>query len=98
MKKVFVSLPMKEKTRTEILSEQANILARVNEKLNEPVMLVGSYLRELYSQNPLECLGENIKHMANANCVVFAEGWENSRGCVIEHMCAEKYGLEILEL
>ena len=98
MKKVFVSLPMKDKVRDEIITEQGKILARVNEKLGEPVMLVETYMRELYSQKPLECLGESIKRMAQADCVVFGEGWQESRGCVIERMCAEQYGLEIVEI
>ena len=98
MQKVFISLPMEGKTRSEILNEQAKILARVNEKLGEPVMLVETYMRELYSQKPLECLGESIKRMAQADCVVFGEGWQDARGCVIERMCAEQYGLEIVEI
>lgn len=98
MTKVFVSMPMKDKLRSEIVTEQGKILARVNEKLGEPVMLVESYMRELYSQKPLECLGENIKRMAHADYAVFADGWENSRGCFIERMCAEKYGIEIIEI
>ena len=98
MKKVFVSIPMRDKLRDEILSEQAKILARVNEKLGEPVVLVETYLRELYSQKPLECLGESLKRMAYADCAVFADGWEDARGCNIEHLCAEKYGIPIIEL
>lgn len=98
MKKVFISLPMKDKLRSEIITEQGKILARVNEILGEPVLLIENYMRELYSQKPLECLGENIKRMAQADCVVFGEGWQDARGCVIERMCAEKYGIEIVEV
>lgn len=96
MTKIFISLSMKGKARSEILSEQAKILARVNEKLGEPVMLVESYLDE--NANSLECLGESLKRMSHADYAVFADGWENARGCVIEHECAERYGVPILEL
>lgn len=34
--------------------------------------------------------------MANADAVYFMEGWQNARGCVIEHMICEKYGIKIL--
>lgn len=98
MKKVFISIPMKDKLRSEIVTEQANILAHVNKLLGEPVLLVENYMRELYSQKPLECLGESIKRMAQADCVVFGKGWQDARGCVIERMCAEKYGLDILDI
>lgn len=95
MTKVFISLPMKGKLRSEILTEQAKILARVNEKLAEPVMLIESYLDDKHS--PLECFGENLKRMSHADYAVFAQGWQYERDCVIEHMCAEKYGIKTLE-
>ena len=31
--------------------------------------------------------------MSQANLVYFARGWEQSRGCNIEHECAKRYGL-----
>ena len=96
MQKVFISLPMEGKTRSEILNEQAKILARVNEKLAEPVMLIESYFDEKH--NPLECFGENLKRMSHADYAVFAKGWQYEKDCVIEYMCAEKYGIKTLEL
>ena len=35
--------------------------------------------------------------MTLCNAVYFCKGWENARGCKIEHMCAEVYGLKIIE-
>ena len=29
--------------------------------------------------------------------VYFAEGWQNTRGCVIEHECAVRYGIPIIK-
>ena len=33
-----------------------------------------------------------------ADIVVFAEGWENARGCRIEHTIAQDYGMDIILL
>lgn len=96
MTKIFISLPMKDKTRAEIITEQGRLLEVANVILGEPVMLVESYLDE--NANSLECLGESLKRMSHADYAVFADGWENARGCVIEHECAERYGVPILEL
>lgn len=96
MSKIFISMPMKGKTRAEIITEQGKVLAHVNEKLGEPVMLVENYIDENIS--PLECLGENLKRLAHADWIVFTESWENCKRCVIEHLCAEKYNVPILEL
>lgn len=46
--------------------------------------------------SPLLSLSEAIALLSHADCVVFAEGWEDARGCRIEHMCAEEYGIERL--
>ena len=96
--KVFVSLPMKNKSREAIITEQNALIQRASEKLGEPVMLVEAYFRELYSQKPLECLGENLKRMAHAEYIIFADGWQNARGCIAERFCAENYDIPILEL
>lgn len=32
-----------------------------------------------------------------ADVVYFAKGWENARGCRIEHTVAKEYGLKIME-
>ena len=44
------------------------------------------------STHPLMYLGESIKMLAGADIVYFARGWQDARGCVIEHECAQKYG------
>lgn len=43
--------------------------------------------------NPLWFLGEAIKKMSEADIAVFARGWHNARGCVVEHECARRYGV-----
>lgn len=47
---------------------------------------------------PIYCLGESIKLMQNADIVIFAPGWENARGCRIEHKVCEEYGIYFLEI
>lgn len=96
MTKVFISLPMRDKTRAEIITEQGRLLEVANVILDEPVMLVEMYIDEKLS--PLECLGENLKRMAHADYVLFCNGWIGSRDCMIERRCAEEYGIPILEL
>ena len=43
------------------------------------------------------CLAHSIQCLADADIVYFAEGWENARGCKIEHEIAKQYGIEIKE-
>ena len=95
MKKVFVSMPMRGKGKEEIFAERARLLALAADSLGEEVELVASYLGE-GDYKPLECLGESLKRMASADLVVFGRGWEDARGCRIEHTCAMGYGVPLL--
>lgn len=45
---------------------------------------------------PLCYLSNSLKEMSKCTAVYFCKGWENARGCRIEHACAEAYGLVIL--
>ena len=45
---------------------------------------------------PLYFLGEVLKIMSQCDAVYFCKGWEEARGCMVEHLAAELYGLEIL--
>lgn len=95
MKKVFVSMPMRGKGKEEIFAERERLLALAASSLGEEVELVESYIGE-GDYKPLEYLGESLKRMARADLAVFGRGWDEARGCRIEHTCAMEYGVPIL--
>lgn len=41
-------------------------------------------------------LALSIKYMSFCDTVFFCKGWENARGCRIEHEIAQAYGLNII--
>lgn len=48
-------------------------------------------------QNPgLFWLGASLMDMAKCDAVYFSKGWENARGCKIEHSAALTYGVSIV--
>lgn len=47
-------------------------------------------------QIPLSFLSKSIENMSLCHIAYFAKGWENARGCKIEHEIATQYGLEII--
>ena len=47
-------------------------------------------------QIPVCFLSISLEKMSQCNTVYFAKGWENARGCKIEHEVALQYGLEII--
>lgn len=47
-------------------------------------------------QIPMCFLAKSIENMSLCHKAYFAKGWENARGCKIEHEIALKYGMEII--
>ena len=47
-------------------------------------------------QIPLCFLAKSLENMSLCHAAYFCKGWENTRGCKIEHDAAVAYGLEII--
>lgn len=47
-------------------------------------------------QIPLCFLAKSIENMSLCHAAYFCKGWEEARGCRIEHEIAKAYGLEII--
>ncbi|MDY2836230.1 MAG: DUF4406 domain-containing protein [Candidatus Aphodomonas sp.] len=47
-------------------------------------------------QLPLCFLAKSLENMSLCHAVYFCKGWEQARGCRIEHEAAKAYGLEII--
>lgn len=47
-------------------------------------------------QIPLCFLAKALENMSLCDAAYFCKGWENTRGCKIEHEAAIAYGLEVI--
>ena len=47
-------------------------------------------------QIPLCFLAKSLENMANCHTAYFCKGWENARGCRVEHDAAKAYGLTVI--
>ena len=45
---------------------------------------------------PLCYLAKSLENMSLCSVAYFCDGWEDARGCRIEHDAAEEYGLDII--
>ena len=95
--KVFISSVMNGKTEDQIVVERGDVIELLKKTCDENIEIIDSVLKA-ENKPSLWYLGESIKLMADADLVVFAPGWEKGRGCIIEHECASKYGIPILEI
>ena len=88
---------MRGKTVEEIENERTAALIIAESILGEKVEEVKSFFKGADKESPLYMLGESIKDMSKADVVYFVHGWQEARGCRIEHECAIEYGLYILK-
>lgn len=98
MKKLFISQPMRGKSDEEILAEREKAIKAAQELVGEPVEVIDSFFQSAPADaRPLWFLGKSLELLANADVAYFAEGWQDARGCRIEHECAKEYGINMIE-
>lgn len=94
--KVMISQPMRGKTNEEIKEERAELVKKLQEEGHEVVDTVFDDFPE-GKATPVHYLAKSIEFIANVEGVIFMKGWENARGCKIEHQIAKEYGKWIRE-
>ncbi len=102
--KAMLSQPMAGKTDEEIIATREKAIKVLESKGYELVNTL--FTDEWYNkesmekrgvvQIPLCFLAKSLDHMSLCHAVYFCKGWENARGCRIEHEAAKAYGLEII--
>ena len=102
MKKIaMVSQTMRGKTEQEILQTREKAVTTLIEKGYE---VLNTYfdddeqdLKQKGFENvPLYHLAKYLEEMSKCHAVYFCKGWENARGCKIEHETAKAYGLNMI--
>ena len=104
MKKAMLSQPMGGKTEDEIVATREKAISALEEKGYKVVNTL--FTDEWYSKEKMEergvvqippCfLAKSLENMSLCHTAYFCKGWEQARGCRIEHEAAKAYGLEIL--
>lgn len=95
MKKLFISQPMRGKSDEDILAERKKAIELAQEMIGEPVEVIDSFFQEAPADaKPLWFLGKSLELLSGADVAYFAQGWEDARGCVIEHDSALAYGIK----
>lgn len=100
-KMAMISQPMRGKTDEEILDVRNRIAAKLQEDGYEVVDTVFHFTDEQMDglgvkNQAIYYIAKSILAMSRCDCVYFAKGWENMRGCLIEHFIAAAYGMEVM--
>lgn len=89
--KIFISQPMKGLSEKEIKSNREKAIKKVKCLYGDDVEIIDSYIDG--GGTPLWCLGKSIELLSTADVAYFLKGWNTARGCRIEYMCADNYGI-----
>jgi len=103
-KKAMISMPMAGLTEEEIVASRNRAIDYLEKQGYEIINTLFTdewYSRESMKkrgvvQIPLCFLAKSLENMSLCHVAYFVKGWENARGCKIEHEVAKNYGLEIL--
>ncbi|MBW1672054.1 MAG: DUF4406 domain-containing protein [Deltaproteobacteria bacterium] len=104
MKKAMLSQPMKGLTDEQIVAARDKAVKYLEDKGYEVVNTLFTdewYKKENMKERgvlqiPICFLAKSLESMSKCTSVLFVPGWEEARGCLIEHEVASKYGIEIL--
>ena len=102
--RAMLSQPMAGKTEEEIREARERAISVLEAKGYEIVNTL--FTDEWYSQEsmkergvvqiPLCFLAKSLENMSLCHAAFFCKGWEQARGCWIEHEAAKAYGLEVI--
>ena len=102
--KAMLSQPMNGKTEEEIVATREKAIKVLETQGYEPV---DTYFNDEWSQKenmeaegvvqiPVRFLAKSLEKMSLCDAVYFCKGWEQARGCRIEHEVAVAYGLNVI--
>ena len=100
----MISQPMAGKTEEEIIAarEKANAFLEGEEYkvVNTPFTDERYELENMVDEGvvniPLYYFANSVLNMSKCHVAYFCKGWEDERGCRLEHEIAEAYGLKII--
>ena len=104
MMKAMLSQPMAGKTDEEIIATREKAIKALQARGYEIVNTLFTdewYNRENMEkrgvvQIPLCFLAKSLENMSLCHAAYFCKGWEQARGCRLEHEAAVAYGLTVI--
>ena len=96
MKKIFISQPMNGLSDDEIKEKRRAVIDKLPAfTRGEEFEVIDSFFEKApHDAKPLWFLGKSLELLADADYAIFMAGWQTSRGCRIENMCCQEYGIQ----
>lgn len=89
--KVMICQPMNGKSEEQIRQERDELINKIQEEGD-------TYIDTIFQDEvpegfdiPIYYLAKSIETIAYADKIIFMDGWDKARGCIIEHEVATSY-------
>lgn len=104
MMKAMLSQPMAGKTEEEIIVTRERAIAALKKRgygIINTLFTDEWYSKESMKERgveniPLCFLAKSLESMSLCHAAYFCKGWEEARGCRLEHEAAKAYGLTVI--
>lgn len=99
MKKLFISVPMKGRTKENIKKSIEKMHKVAEIAFDQPLEAINSYIEENAPEQtnvPIWYLGKSIELLSQADYFIGVNGYYNWNGCRVEALTAEEYGIKCL--
>lgn len=95
---IMISQPMKGLSHDEVMNNRKALIDKL-QNLGHTVIDTVFDINAVPEKcnKPIWCLGRSLQALAMVDAVVFMEGWDKARGCKIEHLICEQYGMPFYE-
>lgn len=90
--KVMISQPMNGKTTEQIMNERKDVVIKLENQGHTVMDTVFAEESPADTDAALFYLAKSIDAMSKVDAVLFMKGWNEARGCAIEHLIADAYG------
>lgn len=102
--KAMLSQPMAGKTEEEITATRDRAIAAlegmgyevINTRFTDEWYAKEDMIKRGVVNVPLCFMAKSLENMCLCEAAYFCKGWENARGCRIEHEAAKAYGVKII--
>ena len=95
--KIVISQPMKGLSIEEINKNREKAVKMLTEQGHEVIPTVLTIIEYNGKNESLFCLASTLCAIADeADAVYFMKGWDNARGCQVEHFICKQYNVQIM--
>ena len=94
--KIMISQRMGNKTNEQIRAERQEIVQELVKRNYEVIDTIFEEETPKGANIPVYYLGKSIEALSKADKVLFMNGWENARGCILEHEICLRYEIPVI--